>query len=470
MSNNTTGNYSYDNRQRRPEQSIRNFIERGSPLLQATNFNENNSPRLLLLSPPPPSDNSLSSQCDSLLPFLPNDSLPTASPISLRFNRPVNTHENIGSPLPQHLLRSRRISNFNNITITSNHINNILENESEVDSDSDYDYDESNHEAFFDIPQDENIYSYNLINTSQFLHLSITELEILKKNLLHDLNLTENLNQEANYITSIINLIDQHITSRHLEEDLDIFKPVNGSKNMFKNYKQNNCDSDLTQLNKKNLDYLNKHCNDCQGLYGDYTNEDINELITIKILNSENKYEKGICFTKSEFKDYIKSSYNDDNPSNIQAIYTKPLNPQKLEDYVSGMTSKATGRIIIKIPTGFSPFITLKSAYQILNNNNRIWYALPLFGGKKRRIGSIQSKIIVSGNHGQTPGYIIYKLYTKEEIKKGIKVEEKDSDYPISLFVYEPMKQLDFILGLDLNPEQIYKKFINGIINYLIDN
>lgn len=235
---------------------------------------------------------------------------------------------------------------------------------------------------------------------------------------------------------------------------------------MDKKYLYNTCDVKL--LTKDNLNYLNKHCNDCQGLYGDYTNDDINELITIKFLNSENKYKKGICFTKTELKDYIKSSYNNDNPSNIQAIYTKPLNPQKLEDYISGITSKATGRIIIKIPSGFSPFITLGSADKILkNNDNKIWYALPLFSGKRRRIGGIQSQMIISGNHGQTPGYIIYKLYTKEEIKKGIKVEEKNSDYPIGLFLYNSIEQLDFILGLGLNNNQIYRKFINGIIDYL---
>ena len=51
------------------------------------------------------------------------------------------------------------------------------------------------------------------------------------------------------------------------------------------------------------------------------------------------------------------------------------------------------------------------------------WYALPLYGGKRRRIGNISELYAQSMNHGQIPGYIVYKLFTKDEIEQGVIVK-----------------------------------------------
>jgi len=391
----------------------------------------------------------------------------TESSESTERSRPQNNHENIGSPL---VFRSFR-TNFNENDEPYEYDEYSDDRSDEQSNEQSNEGDDDDWTDFSDQGSDQETKCDELIKffiiENDIFNLNINQLNELKQKFLQFFKETSDNHKISTY-SCYINFIDKCINNLFLEEDSNIIIPINSSKTMLKeNYLKNTCNYNL--LNE-NLNYLNNNCNNCEGIYGEYNDSDIDELVTIKFLNSEKQYEKGICFTKSEFRDYVHSSYNEENPSNIQAIYTKPLKPQKIEDYISGMTSKATGRIVIKIPSEFSPFVTLNCAHKILqNNDNKIWYALPLFGGKKRRIGGIQSQLIVSGNHGQTPGYIIYKLYTKEEINQDIIVEEKASDYPLSLFLFEPMMQLDFILGLNnLKSEQIYKNFINGIIYFLL--
>ena len=51
-----------------------------------------------------------------------------------------------------------------------------------------------------------------------------------------------------------------------------------------------------------------------------------------------------------------------------------------------------------------------------IEQNIHTFYAIPLFEGKRRRIGNLAGFIGSSMNHGQIPGYLVYQLCTKEEL------------------------------------------------------
>lgn len=154
-----------------------------------------------------------------------------------------------------------------------------------------------------------------------------------------------------------------------------------------------------------------------------YKGED--DPVIIYMLDSKMKYKNSICFTLTELRSFIESDRNKAFPDNIMAVYSKPRKPD-----TTGIGAYPTGRIVVKLPV-HNIYVTVGSARGLFGKN-RVWYAVPLFGGKKRRIGNIKGVFGVSMNHGQIPGDIVYKLYSKTQFKKGDHIEglETESDYP----------------------------------------
>lgn len=207
---------------------------------------------------------------------------------------------------------------------------------------------------------------------------------------------------------------------------------------------------------QENIEYNEKQCsNDNFITLEPYTKED--DPIQIYILNSQNKFEKSSCFTIEEFTEILKADKGTKIPSNIQSIYKCK---QDCED--NGKGTVATGKLVVKVPPN-NIFITLGSANKMLKSNNRQWFALPLYNGKRRRIGNLDELFAASTNHGQTPGFVVYKLYTKKQIKENKTVKESYLDFPI--FIYDNIKELHQILG-----GEVTIPFVNGIIESLIDN
>jgi hypothetical protein len=150
------------------------------------------------------------------------------------------------------------------------------------------------------------------------------------------------------------------------------------------------------------------------------------DLYTIYNLDKNNKFlDKGNCGLKSEVIMALKSDLTSQLPSYIMSIGTTP----KLEsDFKTGFSSKPTTKIIVKLD---NMFITLGSMYKLLNDTNNIWYALPLYNNKNKRVVNLLGLYGIGMNHGQVPGFKIYKLYTREEINN-ISVIESDNNYPKS--------------------------------------
>ena len=104
---------------------------------------------------------------------------------------------------------------------------------------------------------------------------------------------------------------------------------------------------------------------------------------------------------------------NDPLPSTLKSIY-------RFADQcdTSGRGCIATGKFVVKMPPN-NMMITHGSLMRIISRPGP-WYALPLYGGKKRRIGNVSEIYASSVDHGQVPGHRIYKLFTKEEIEQGV--------------------------------------------------
>lgn len=185
--------------------------------------------------------------------------------------------------------------------------------------------------------------------------------------------------------------------------------------------------------------------------------EDLNDLYTIYTRNREGDFfEKGDCGSKSELKDYLNSDKDQEIPSFFMAIGTTP---RLHRDLITGFTSKPTAKIVVRLPNNL--YVTLNSVKRILSSNGHVkWFALPLYNGKKRRIVNLRGFYGIGNNHGQIPGFIVYKLFTGSEIKKKITVKEGTDDYP-SFYLHDMMEPLFVILEKYNTPIQ---KFINGVI------
>ena len=178
--------------------------------------------------------------------------------------------------------------------------------------------------------------------------------------------------------------------------------------------------------------------------------------ILVYIQDANDLFKKALCVTYDELRMYLNTMRDTSIPDNIMTLYTK----SKIHDDPSGRGSKPTARIVFKMPVN-NMYITMGSMKRIFQSieTNRVWYALPLFGGLRRRVGNLKGIFGPSMNHGQIPGYKIYKLFTQDEITKGVIVKESTNDYP--QFTIHHSKPLYDLIG----ETQINKLFVNSLLD-----
>lgn len=160
------------------------------------------------------------------------------------------------------------------------------------------------------------------------------------------------------------------------------------------------------------------------------------ETIVVKTLNSKNKFDKGECLGKNILKQSIdfslESLKKEESPSDFMCVWTNDNNDE------NGYGNKPTLQLLYKLPSGL--FITISSFMKILKSPPTKWYAIPLY---KKRIGNLLGVFGSSMIHGQLPGYNIYKLYTKEEIKRNEKISEPTDEYSFEMiFANRPVELL----------------------------
>lgn len=255
-----------------------------------------------------------------------------------------------------------------------------------------------------------------------------------------------------------------NLVSPRYEEDVEI-SPYMGSVTelnpIFKEYQKSSC----TNKGLKNKDWIESNCQSCNDdlMFSEFEDEDVNDIISIHVMENEHEFNtNGKCILKQYIKNLLKSDLTTTSPIVLQSIYTKPLNPQHGDDFITGMTAKATSRLVMKIPI-VEIYVTLNSIKKIMVNETKNWYAIPLFKNKRRRIGNIMSFYGSSNNHGQIPGFKVYKLFTKEELTSLYSFTETDDDY-VDLYGSGPFDKKR-VLG-DLN----YSILSKSVIKYLLDN
>jgi hypothetical protein len=159
-----------------------------------------------------------------------------------------------------------------------------------------------------------------------------------------------------------------------------------------------------------------------------YTTDEYSDLFGIWVINNKEVL-KGTYLMKKEMKEILLSDYMNNSmeaPNNIMCIYTTPYNNM---DLLTGLTGRITGNIVIRLPIN-QIYITYGSMKKVLNSKNKEWFALPIFNGKRRRLGNLMGIFGASMNHGQIPGYVIYKLYTKKEINENFEIKIEQDDFP----------------------------------------
>lgn len=186
-----------------------------------------------------------------------------------------------------------------------------------------------------------------------------------------------------------------------------------------------------------------------------YTEDDYSDLFIVYIQDKNGKFDKGSCSTKEELKSSLESNrmktHNLTPPNNIMSIYTTP-NSNRKDDYTTGMTGKPTAKLVVRLISN-NIYVTYGSIKDIFNSDNKEWYAIPLYGGLRRRIGNVMGIYGASMNHGQAPGYIIYKLLTKKQVENNEVVKESINDY---IYGFENIKSLQEILEEKKIPIYIY--------------
>lgn len=194
-------------------------------------------------------------------------------------------------------------------------------------------------------------------------------------------------------------------------------------------------------------------CGNVSLVMGEEYDEKSNDTVKLYLLLSDNKRfaENAMCISKDEMRQYLQTD-KDTVPTNIMSLWRG--------GEVNGVGGKPSYKMVVKVPPN-NVYVTLGTFIRIMHESHEKLYLIPLYGGKRRRIGNIEGIIGVSMNHGQIPGTIIYKGYTKDELKNPIKVKETSRDYPL-LFDRKTRREKEITLQSEM------RNIGNEIIDYLI--
>ena len=170
----------------------------------------------------------------------------------------------------------------------------------------------------------------------------------------------------------------------------------------------------------------------------DYTNDDPG-LFSIKVFDLKHQsFGTGTCITKEEIKQWT------ENENNVMSLYSKP--PKEFLNDASGKGTKPLDKQVFLLPNN-NIYVTWKSIDKLMNETNfpAKYYAIPLFEGKRRRIGNMDRNFGVSRNHGQLDGSVIYKLYSKAELKNITVIKEDIDEFGLKIPLTEVFQRLDEI-------------------------
>lgn len=234
------------------------------------------------------------------------------------------------------------------------------------------------------------------------------------------------------------------------EEDQENFSPISVSSDSLSD-ENININEDYSCRN----DWMKANCTSCTSPVSldDFSIDET--ILSFKLYDIKtNKFGKGQCIAKDELIDILKNG----NPS-IFSLW-------KGGD-ASGKGGKPSNNIIVKLYIGLTTiYVTLHSAYKLFHDPNTIFYAVPLYGGKRRRIGNLAGRIGVSENHGQLPGFQVYKLFTKKEINNGSIAAVENIDFNLQFLICEQMEKL---VDMFQDTTTVRDFLLNHVLKHIID-
>ncbi len=230
----------------------------------------------------------------------------------------------------------------------------------------------------------------------------------------------------------------------------------------------NDTDANIKLLSDNNKKWVETNCYDCvnHATQYNYTEEEFDDLVSIKQLDSNGKFKRGHCISIKYFKKAIKEDlinsreeFNRMDYSTIFSIYKLKNKSLPEGDLRRGIGTRPTKMLVFLINQIGSLFIDLRSAYKLIQNNSKELYALPLFGGLRRRVGNLKGSLMESSTiHGQINGYKIYRLLTKNEIENEMYVD----------FEMEILTEMQYMLNAAYKEDEINRNIIAHVTNNII--
>lgn len=231
----------------------------------------------------------------------------------------------------------------------------------------------------------------------------------------------------------------------------------------------NDTDPDIKLLSEDNKQWVETNCYSCLNpvTQYNYTQEEWSDLVSIKQLDSNGKFKRGHCISINDFKESIKrdlitsrEEFTRMNYKTIFSIYKLKNKNLSENDLKRGLGTRPTKTLLflLNLPSG-SLFVDIESAYKLVNNKTKELYALPLFGGLRRRVGNLKGSLMeISTHHGQIDGYKIYRLLTRSEIEDEINVD----------FELQLLTELQHLLQYAYKEDETNTVMISNITNNII--
>lgn len=219
--------------------------------------------------------------------------------------------------------------------------------------------------------------------------------------------------------------------------------------------------------------WIKDNCAVCKSMVtlDDFTPQD-KDIISVRVYDhTTGTFGIGHCIKKEDIRSMLASDLNNPEPKYIYAIYKRrPDTRLSSRETVAGHGTLPSQNLVIQLNVGtIVLYVTLGSIRTAMDSKIKTLFAVPLYGGKRRRIGNLHGRMTVVGaNHGQVPGFVVYKLYTKSELSniQGRELPTNEINFRMETCICRNVKQW---LGgqVDINITDITNTIIMTLIKHL---
>ncbi len=256
------------------------------------------------------------------------------------------------------------------------------------------------------------------------------------------------------------------------EEDSDVYDALSAGESSLSDEFISDSDSDDSCSSISDVleqDWMKKNCSVCKSMVTmeNFEEKDLPDLVSVKVYSTDSfKFGKGHCILKSDLEGMLRSDIGSESPKYIFSLY-KMRTGASSEGSLAGYGSVPSNQFVVQLNIDtLSTYVTLGSIHKLLHTSEKVLYAAPLYGGKRRRIGNVAGRMtIVGANHGQIPGFRIYKLFTRNEIEAGVEVSAGENDFIMPMNI---CKKVEELLDVFSDTTRIRQIVMDEIIEYIL--